>query len=153
MGERMSTSQSTTHTSHADPRRDDIIRLLDEHDPEGGVTPDEDCDPEAARRDFWGPQADAILAFLHATAPADPAPDAQSMTGQIRGLTFEDGEPSEPSCGLEDCECPDHDVTAPPAGTYLTIRLDGEPAVGFWPVRIERIVAAEAHQEVKHHAR
>ena len=38
--------------------RDDIIRILDENDPEGGVT-----DP-ADRDDLWGRQADALLAAL-----------------------------------------------------------------------------------------
>lgn len=38
--------------------REDIIEILDESDPEGGVwEPDE-------LEDFWGPQADALVRYL-----------------------------------------------------------------------------------------
>ncbi len=66
----------------------------------------------------------------------------EAMTGEIRALTFEDGKPHRYDCGLDGCECPDHEDDTPrPAGTYITVRLDGAPPLGFWRVRLERIGA------------
>lgn len=64
---------------------------------------------------------------------------SDTMTGEIRGLAFEDGKPHRYDCGLDGCECPDHDESPRPAGTYITIRLDDAPPIGFWRVKVERI--------------
>ena len=67
------------------------------------------------------------------------AEQGETLTGEIRGLAFEDGEPHGIYCGLDDCGCPDHDNPPRPAGTYITVRLDGEPPVGLWRVQVRRI--------------
>lgn len=60
-------------------------------------------------------------------------------SGQIVSLAFEDGKNNNYMCGLEDCECPDHEADPAPRGTYVTIRLDDEDAdLGFWQVDIKR---------------
>lgn len=66
---------------------------------------------------------------------------AQVMTGEIRTAAWEDGIEREPYCGLEDCECPDHDGPPPPAGTYITIRLDEDWPVGLWRVEVRAVPA------------
>ena len=63
---------------------------------------------------------------------------SDQMTGQIVTASFEDGVEREPGCGLEDCECPDHEGGPRPAGTYITIRLDADAPVGFWRVTVAR---------------
>lgn len=60
------------------------------------------------------------------------------MTGQIVTASFEDGKDREPYCGLEECECPDHEGPPRPAGTYITIHLDDDLPIGLWRVRVER---------------
>ena len=60
------------------------------------------------------------------------------MVGDVRIIAWEDGIERGPDCGLEDCECPEHDYPARPAGTYITIRFDGAPRVGLWRVRVTR---------------
>ena len=67
------------------------------------------------------------------------AEQGETLTGEIRGLAFEDGEPHGIYCGLDECGCPDHDNPPRPAGTYITVRLDGEPPVGLWRVQVRRI--------------
>ena len=67
------------------------------------------------------------------------AEQGETLTGEIRGLAFEDGEPHGIYCGLDDCGCPDHDNPPRPAGTYITVRLDGDPPVGLWRVQVRRI--------------
>ena len=67
------------------------------------------------------------------------AEQGETLTGEIRGLAFEDGEPHGIYCGLDECGCPDHDDPPRPAGTYITVRLDGEPPVGLWRVQVRRI--------------
>ena len=67
------------------------------------------------------------------------AEQSETLTGEIRGLAFEDGEPHGIYCGLDECGCPDHDDPPRPAGTYITVRLDGEPPVGLWRVQVRRI--------------
>lgn len=60
----------------------------------------------------------------------------ETWTGQIVTASFEDGE-SQVDCGLEGCECPEHEQSPPPAGTYITIRLDGEGhKVGLFDVMV-----------------
>lgn len=48
---------------------------------------------------------------------------AEEMFGVVRAIAWEDGAEREPGCGLEDCECPDHEYTWP-EGSYLTVRVD-----------------------------
>lgn len=67
------------------------------------------------------------------------AEQGETLTGEIRGLAFEDGEPHGIYCGLDECGCPDHDDPPRPAGTYITVRLDGDPPVGLWRVQVRRI--------------
>ena len=67
------------------------------------------------------------------------AEQGETLTGEIRGPAFEDGEPHGIYCGLDECGCPDHDDPPRPAGTYITVRLDGEPPVGLWRVQVRRI--------------
>lgn len=68
------------------------------------------------------------------------------MTGEIRALAFEDGKDHGIICGLEDCECPDHDDPPRRAGTYITVRLDGQPRIGLWRVRVERMADQEGEK-------
>ena len=61
----------------------------------------------------------------------------RQLTGVIVGASFEDGVERPTSCGLEDCECPDHDSPPLPAGTYIKVLLDDEDApVGKWRVTV-----------------
>lgn len=54
---------------------------------------------------------------------------SEEMLGEVRAIALEDGIQRDPFCGLEGCECPDHEFIYP-AGVYLTIRLDADsPAV------------------------
>lgn len=73
-----------------------------------------------------------------------------TMTGQIVTASFEDGVERETYCGLDDCECPDHEGPARPAGTYLTIRLDDEDApIGLWRVSVSVDAPARAGEALK----
>lgn len=74
------------------------------------------------------------------------APPTDALTGRIVAVALEDGIEREPCCGLERCECPDHDGPPPPAGTYITILLDRDVPVGLWNVVVSR--ATDGNQEV-----
>jgi len=63
------------------------------------------------------------------------------MNGEIVTASFEDGVERAPDCGLEECDCPDHEGAPRPAGTYITIRLDEDAPVGLWRVAVEREAA------------
>lgn len=63
---------------------------------------------------------------------------SEPMRGQIVGATFEDGKDHGAGCGLEGCECPDHEGPPRNPGTYLTVRLDGDHRIGFWRVSVSR---------------
>ena len=65
------------------------------------------------------------------------------MTGQIVTASFEDGLDHDFLCGLEGCECPEHEGSPRPAGTYITIHLDDDLPIGFWRVRVEREASDE----------
>lgn len=65
-----------------------------------------------------------------------------AMSGQIVTASFDDGEDHGFLCGLEDCECPEHEGSPRPAGTYITIRLDDDHPVGLWRVAVQREEAA-----------
>lgn len=84
--------------------------------------------------------AQDLSAFVEEFADGDlchPASEeAEQLEGRIVTLAFEDGVKREPYCGLEDCECPDHEYGPSPAGHYITIRLDGEPRIGFSRVTV-----------------
>ncbi|MDN3309313.1 hypothetical protein QWJ90_00020 [Microbacterium oryzae] len=81
---------------------------------------------------------DDLQAVLDAAGAAQPASD-DVMTGEIRAVQFEDGEPMQ--CSLEDCECPEHEGLTRRAGTYLTIRLDDDAfnGAGSWRVEVRRV--------------
>lgn len=71
-------------------------------------------------------------------------------TGQIVTLAIEDGRRALTSwCSLGDCECPVHEEPAPPAGTYVTVRMGGDPAVKFGRVRITWEPVTEGDDDVQ----
>src|SRR5690606_38343371 len=86
---------------------------------------------------------------LVAEVRAARARDAATIgTGQVVTLAFEDGRSALASwCDLEDCECPVHEEAAPPAGTYVTVRMDGDPAVGLGRVKITREAVSDDDHE------
>lgn len=63
----------------------------------------------------------------------------KGMSGQIVTAMFEDGVEREPDCGLENCDCPDHEGPPRPAGTYVLVKLDQDAPVGLWPVTVRRV--------------
>lgn len=63
---------------------------------------------------------------------------SNQMTGRIVAASFETGG-SNFDCGLERCECPEHEAPPLPAGTYVTVRLDEDCQVGAGKVRIEML--------------
>lgn len=97
---------------------------------------------EAARgAGEYGPDAqeaaEEILSLVAEVRVAREREAAIIGTGQIVTLAIEDGRRALTSwCSLGDCECPVHEEPAPPAGTYVTVRMDGDPAVKFGRVRI-----------------
>ena len=70
---------------------------------------------------------------------------SDEMVGEVRAIAFEDGKDYGPECGIEDCECPDHDYPPRSAGTYMTIRFDGNPSVGLWRVQVTRVPDAKSN--------
>ena len=63
----------------------------------------------------------------------------QQLTGTVTGAQFSDGKPREIDCGLDLCDCPEHEWDAEhptPAGTYITVRLDEDAPVGFGRVTV-----------------
>lgn len=58
------------------------------------------------------------------------------ISGQITSATFSDGD--DIRCNCEACE---GDCSTPylPAGTYITVRLDKDVAVGLFKLKIERL--------------
>lgn len=52
------------------------------------------------------------------------------MHGQIVTIEFVEADRNY-VCGLEDCECPDHDFERKP-GTYVTVRMDEDVRIGLW---------------------
>ena len=66
----------------------------------------------------------------------------EEMSGKIVTASFEDGIDHGPLCGMDDCECPDHDGRIIPAGTYITIRLDADVPIGLWRVTVAREVSS-----------
>lgn len=71
--------------------------------------------------------------------------EGTELTGRIVTASFETGEKW--PCGADDCECPDHDSPAPEPGTYITIRLDADAAVGLWDVTVRRKPSSTATAE------
>lgn len=61
---------------------------------------------------------------------------ARGMLGSIVTASFEDGEDYGPLCGLDACECPEHDYPPKPMGTYITVKLDENHPIGLWRVRV-----------------
>lgn len=56
------------------------------------------------------------------------------ITGEPITYDFHDGEPREAACGLEDCECPDHEWEYDhprPKGLYVTFRIDEDLPLRF----------------------
>ena len=60
------------------------------------------------------------------------------VAGQIVTASLENGK-TRVECGLEDCECPEHDWPVPPAGTYITVRLDEDCQIGLFRVRVHTL--------------
>lgn len=97
---------------------DDALNFLDEMNSEGRI---EYSDYSA----------------LHDLISRHPQPEiAGRMAGKIVTASFEDGKVHKDACGLEDCECPDHEGEPLPAGTYITVRLDEDYPVGLWRVSV-----------------
>ena len=63
------------------------------------------------------------------------------VTGQIVAAEFADGKPMQ--CGLDDCECPEHEELPRSAGTYITIKLDADMPVALMRVTVESIENGE----------
>lgn len=61
---------------------------------------------------------------------------SETMTGRIVSASFATGR-NDFDCGLEGCECPEHELAALPAGTYVMVRLDHDYRVGAFKVKIE----------------
>lgn len=119
-----------------------IERLRDMYSWATGWKPDVDpetphmADVQAGLRDEF----DAALAAHVAEKRAEwEAEQGEAMAGRIVTASFEDGKDHGIICGLEGCECPDHEGPVVPAGTYITIRLDEDCSIGLWPVRIQRL--------------
>ena len=73
----------------------------------------------------------------------DHKAEAGVLTGQIVTAHFEDGRDNY-DCGLEECECPDHEGGPEKPGTYITIRLDADAPVGLWPVEVRMMREARS---------
>ncbi|MHA3723803.1 hypothetical protein ACXR2T_07980 [Leucobacter sp. HY1910] len=71
----------------------------------------------------------------------------ETWRGRIVTASFEDGE-SGFDCGLEDCECPEHDQSPMAAGTYVTIKLDQDERIG--PAEVEIRVLAKGKNDAEH---
>ncbi|MFZ4843933.1 hypothetical protein [Mycetocola saprophilus] len=93
----------------------------------GSLTGTRDDEYRAAMQD----EAREILALAGVSRPVGGETVTEAFEGRIVTLQFEDGVERGPYCGLEDCECPDHGYGPPPAGHYVTIRLDGEPRMSL----------------------
>ena len=95
-----------------------------------------------AAHDYGGDEQELGELALELVAEVRAAREREAAiigTGQIVTLAIEDGRRALTSwCSLDDCECPVHEEPAPPAGTYVTVRMDGDPRVGFARVRITR---------------
>lgn len=61
---------------------------------------------------------------------------SSQMTGRIVSASFETGR-NDSVCGLDGCECPEHEAAPIPAGTYVTVRLDEDYRIGASRVKIE----------------
>ncbi len=73
-----------------------------------------------------------------------------SIPAQIVTVAFEDGGEYAFKCGLEGCECPEHETAPLPAGTYVTLRFEGDHALGLWPATLitSRPGATEGQPEI-----
>lgn len=71
---------------------------------------------------------------------------SEAMTGKIVTASFESGKGGY-DCGLEGCDCPDHEQEPIPAGTYITVKLDQDWPVGLFDVEVREIDAAPVTEE------
>lgn len=78
----------------------------------------------------------AVQALAQAGLLAHAFPHGPDIAGKIVTASFEDGAERGPDCGLEYCECPEHEGKPRPAGTYVTVRLDEDHPVGLWDVAL-----------------
>ena len=84
------------------------------------------------------------LAYIRELADVAEAAEARvkeleaGVAGQIVTASLENGK-TRVECGLEDCECPEHDWPVPPAGTYITVRLDEDCQIGLFRVRVHTL--------------
>ena len=81
---------------------------------------------------------------------AAPAPSSgvdEIWRGRIVTASFENGT-GDLDCGLEECECPEHEQPPRPAGTYVTVRLvDKDERVGLTDVEIRVLAGKEENDE------
>lgn len=89
----------------------------------------------------WTARQAQFVYELIAPLIAERAPDKDGHVdlggGLIQQVAFSDGRDDGPDCGYEACECPAHEYGPLAAGTYVTIRLDEDHAVGLWRARLE----------------
>lgn len=61
----------------------------------------------------------------------------ESMTGRIVTASWEHS--NNVPCGLDDCECPNHELPPGPRGLFITVQLDDDTLpVGLWDVTVTR---------------
>lgn len=127
-------------------------RLSDERLGELGQKADYfDVELEVATEVGYGIHRGLAIAYMNNVLPHDVqalvaevrehrAERAAQLSGQIVAASLEDGVTAlAASCSDDECECPEHDVAAPPRGTYATVRLhDEDQGVGLWRVRLVR---------------
>ena len=99
----------------------------------------------AEARGFWGSETrEYTEGLVSRLADALEAAEARvkeledGVAGQIVTASLENGK-TRVECGLEDCECPEHDWPVPPAGTYITVRLDEDCQIGLFRVRVHTL--------------
>ena len=107
--------------------------------------------PQAAK-DIHEPSHDRVYCVrCGGNWPCQPPPVLPSSgvdeiwRGRIVTASFENGT-GDLDCGLEECECPEHEQPPRPAGTYVTVRLDKDERVGLTDVEI-RVLAGKEENE------
>lgn len=89
---------------------------------------------------------DQLATSTETDRPTSMEPGTE-ITGRIVTASFEDGI-ARVECGLEDCECPDHELPPRAKGTYILVRVPDTAPVGLWDVKVERVLAGAAGHPV-----